>query len=240
MRRSTSAALVVGMLAGFGVQFALAQPVDPGGSKVRNFTVTNSLAVGNDVTVGDDLTVTDTLKVAVLDAGVALINGDLRVLGSIHNAAVSAIELGAASRITWGGGNYIKNNSSSGRMWSTGGVGSSNFALGAGEPGALMDSSTAPTLSGGCTSPAVTWNNGSAAFQIDVGTSCGVSTITVTLPTAANGWMCSCANLSTADRMVLNLSGTTTTAVLTNVVISTGAAGNWADGADVRCQCRGG
>lgn len=58
--------------------------------------------------------------------------------------------------------------------------------------GVIADSITAPTIaSGGCTSPAVTSNNGTAAFLITIGTSCsGVKTFTLTMPAAAHFWSC--------------------------------------------------
>jgi hypothetical protein len=50
----------------------------------------------------------------------------------------------------------------------------------------VKDSPTAPTIaSGGCTSPAVTSSNGTAAFLLTIGTSCtGVKTIVLTMPAA--------------------------------------------------------
>ena len=56
----------------------------------------------------------------------------------------------------------------------------------------LAISGTAPTIaSGGCTSPAVTSSNGTAAFLITIGTSCtGVKTVTLTMPAASNFWAC--------------------------------------------------
>ena len=64
----------------------------------------------------------------------------------------------------------------------------------------LADSVTAPTIaSGGCTSPAVTHNNGTAAFLITIGTSCtGVQTFVLTMPAAAHFWACS-GNNNTSD-----------------------------------------
>ena len=61
-------------------------------------------------------------------------------------------------------------------------------------------SGTAPTIaSGGCTSPAVTSNNGTAAFLLTVGTSCtGVKTIVLTMPAASNLWRCNAEN-NTSD-----------------------------------------
>lgn len=109
--------------------------------------------------------------------------------------------------------------------------------------GKLTISGTAPTVTGFCTSPSVTWNNGSAAFQLDVGTSCtGISTGTITLPAATNGWKCDCSNITAAGlvRRVEQAGGSTTTATLQSVSQTTGLAVDWTDGDDVRCMCLGG
>lgn len=103
------------------------------------------------------------------------------------------------------------------------------------------DTETAPTVvacSG--TAASITASNGSAAFQVDVGTSCaGENTISITLPAATTGWVCQCSS-TTADRILQQKAASSTTvAVLTNIVISTGAAGDFTDGADLFCGCRG-
>ena len=66
--------------------------------------------------------------------------------------------------------------------------------------GVVAISATAPTIaSGGCTSPAVTWANGTATFLLTLGSSCtGVKTITLTMPTASNFWAVDCTN-NTSD-----------------------------------------
>lgn len=109
----------------------------------------------------------------------------------------------------------------------------------------VWESPTAVTVTAatGCTSPTVTWSNGSATFQLDVGTSCtGVSTIGVTFPSGAtNGWECKCTNTTaSATRVIDHAAGTATTLILTNYSRTTGLASDYADGADVRCSCSGG
>lgn len=83
----------------------------------------------------------------------------------------------------------------------------------------LMDSATAPTIVGGsgCTSPAVTHANGTAAFLLTLGTSCaGVKTIVLTMPAAAHFWAVDCEN-NTSDAaqalMVVASRATSPTAV---------------------------
>ena len=101
--------------------------------------------------------------------------------------------------------------------------------------------STAPSVPVACTSPAITWSNGTASFQVDVGTSCtGVSTLAVTLPASSNGWECSASNTTTAARDVWATAWTTTSMTFTNTARTTGLATDWADGADIRVKCTGG
>lgn len=108
--------------------------------------------------------------------------------------------------------------------------------------GAKLIQDTAPTVvacSG--TAASVTWRNATAVLQFDVGTSCaGESTATITMPASATGWVCSC-SITTADRILQQKAASSTTAVvLTNIVVSTGAAGDFTDGADAFCICMGG
>ena len=65
--------------------------------------------------------------------------------------------------------------------------------------GVLAVSATAPTIaSGGCTNPAVTWANGTAAFKLTIGSSCtGVKTIVLTMPTPSNAWVCNVHDITT-------------------------------------------
>lgn len=93
--------------------------------------------------------------------------------------------------------------------------------------GVVMASATAPSVtSGGCTSPAVTTPNGTAAFTITIGTSCtGVKSITLLLPAAAHQWSCFFNDQTTPASFVLSSNGTTTTAVVvSNYARTTGLA----------------
>lgn len=100
---------------------------------------------------------------------------------------------------------------------------------------------TAPTNPVACTTPTVTWSNGTAVFQIDVGSSCGTSTLVVTLPAVTNAYMCSATNVTTSATAAVEMTASTaTSATFTNYTRTTGAALNWANGADVRIMCSGG
>lgn len=119
-----------------------------------------------------------------------------------------------------------------------------NFFIGTG--GAVAMSGTAPTIaSGGCTSPAVTWSNGTAAFLLTVGTSCtGVKTITLTLPATTNFWSCSAQNNTSSAKqdanVVVSRATSTTAIVLTNYARTTGLQSDYTASDTVLVSCMGG
>jgi hypothetical protein len=104
----------------------------------------------------------------------------------------------------------------------------------------LAVSPTAPTIaSGGCTSPSVPHANGTAAFQLTIGTSCtGVSTIVLTMPTAANGWSCSAHDItSNATNAVDESAQSATSVTLTSYSRTAGTALAWTAGDVVVGNC---
>ena len=105
----------------------------------------------------------------------------------------------------------------------------------------LAFSSTAPTVSGFCTSPSVPANNGTIAFTVNVGTSCtGISTGTITLPAATTGWVCQAQDVTTPASFVIGQTGgTTTTATVTNYGRTTGLAVDWTASEVIRFSCSG-
>ena len=91
-------------------------------------------------------------------------------------------------------------------------------------PGNLLISSTAPTIAAaGCGGAAasITVNNGTASFNINVGTT-PTTACTVTMPTATNGWNCYAVDVTTNSTSVFvqkqspAASQTTTQIVITN------------------------
>lgn len=107
----------------------------------------------------------------------------------------------------------------------------------------LSVSGTDPTIaSGGCTSPAVTWANGTAAFKLTIGTSCtGVKTITLTLPAATNGWACDVTDNTTPASFRLTAQSTNTTAVIiSNWAATTGLTIDFVAGEVLFVKCLGG
>lgn len=96
----------------------------------------------------------------------------------------------------------------------------------------LALSSAAPTISSGFGTGASVTAGTSAAFRVDVGTGGTASNGTIGLPTAATGWNCSVENLTAttanvADARTVQLSSTTSTAVVENQTVSTGMALAW-------------
>lgn len=109
----------------------------------------------------------------------------------------------------------------------------------------LMASATAPTIaSGGCTSPAVTWSNGTAAFLLTLGSSCtNVKTMTLTMPTSAHFWMCDAVNntgAQSATNVVVGTATSTTAVVLSNYSRTTGLAADYTAADTVLVKCSGG
>jgi hypothetical protein len=106
----------------------------------------------------------------------------------------------------------------------------------------LLTSATAPTIaSGGCTTgsaQSISASNGSAAFEITLGgATCG-STITLTMPAAATNWVCDGYQQAAITNYLVSTGAKSTTAVvLTNVVRTTGVAGNFTGATLYNIKC---
>lgn len=109
--------------------------------------------------------------------------------------------------------------------------------LGAGAARRTLIAST-PTIAAACTSPTVTHGN-TVSFQMDVGTGCAVSTVTLTLSAADNGWSCRGRHITSGATRYIEQTGavSTTSVTMTNFVRTTGVAGNFADGDDLSIEC---
>lgn len=103
---------------------------------------------------------------------------------------------------------------------------------------------TAPTISSGfCSTGTVTTiaaSNGTAAFDILIGTlTCG-STGTIGMPTATNGWVCVAADVTTpASHAIAQTGGTNATVILTDYARTTGIAQNFNPSDHVHVACTG-
>ena len=81
--------------------------------------------------------------------------------------------------------------------------------------GNLLFSATAPTISSGFgTSPSIVQQNGTAAFEVNVGTGGTATSGVIGLPTAANGWSCTAIDMNTND-VTRETAFTTATVTLT-------------------------
>lgn len=120
-----------------------------------------------------------------------------------------------------------------------GGVGGKS-AYRIGSSNVLLVSATAPTISSGFgTTPSISGSNGTAAFEITVGSGGVASSGVIGLPAAANGWNCFSTDITTetATAFVTKQTGSsTTTATLTNYTTA-GVAGAWTAGDKLRVSC---
>jgi hypothetical protein len=101
----------------------------------------------------------------------------------------------------------------------------------------LVSSNTAPTIASGFgTSPSLVNTNGTAAFLIHIGTGGTASTGNLTMPAAANGWMCDAADFSSPTLLTRMTSQNTILVVLTSYNASATVTA-WAAGDYVAVKC---
>lgn len=100
---------------------------------------------------------------------------------------------------------------------------------------------TAPTASAGfCTSPSVSASNGTAAFEVTIGSACAGSTGTITLPAATTAWVCTCHDVtSPAGNYMEQTGGSTTTCTMQNYSRTLGTAANFTSADVFRCTAMG-
>lgn len=98
------------------------------------------------------------------------------------------------------------------------------------------------TACSGGSAASITWTNGTALFQFDVGTSCaGETTAAITFPTAAaHCWGCTCWDVGAATNIRTSACTSTTVTTITNYGTSVATPANWTDGADIQCTCHAG
>ncbi len=96
---------------------------------------------------------------------------------------------------------------------------------------------TAPTIASGFgTSPSMVATNGTAAFSINVGTGGTATAGIITLPTAANGWIVHCVNISNAAiAETVQTATTTTSATISNFARVGGLLTAWTASDIIRC-----
>jgi hypothetical protein len=115
-------------------------------------------------------------------------------------------------------------------------------SIGMGASNHVLCSATAPTISSGFgTSPSIVANNGTCAFQVNVGTGGSATSGVIGLPTATTGWSCMAADITTQSSTVnttRQTASSTTTATLGNFNTS-GAAAAWVASDHLNVQCQG-
>lgn len=217
------------------------------GSSVINLTAATSLAPvqwspasvlcgaawKTDATTGSQTDCWDTVVKPVSQAG---LTASTLSFGASINSGTSFTE-----KMSLTSGGLLTTTSLSTGAATTSSLSTSSLSL-----AALAFSSTAPTIaSGGCTSPAVTWSNGTSSFLLTIGSSCtGVKTITLTLPAAAHFWQISCDNNTSDARqqasMLVNRATSTTAVVLTHYARVTGLQGDFTAADTFLCSAHGG
>ena len=105
----------------------------------------------------------------------------------------------------------------------------------------VLFSATAPTISSGFgSSPSVTASNGTAEFEINVGTGGSATNGVIGLPNVAlNSWNCTCNDITTQSSTVFlckQIAGTTSSATIANFNTS-GAQAAWVASDKLRCSC---
>ncbi len=192
-------------------------------------------------------------KFDVVDAGVLNVQGNETVAGTLTgagtitsvtgkfnelDAGVIHIQSGATNALSIVGGLDMGSSTAGLVVHSSIVAGLYGYYLGS--PATLLDSTTAPTVTGFCTSPSVPAANGTAAFSIGVGTACAGSTGTISLPSNTNGWVCDCHAITTpASQYMEQTGGTTQTCTMQNYSRTLGTALNFTDSDVYRCTARG-
>lgn len=101
-------------------------------------------------------------------------------------------------------------------------------------------SSTAPTVGSGFgTTPSISANNGTAAFEITVGTGGTSQTGVITMPTATTGWNCQFTDITTTSTTVAVTKQTASTPTSVSVASFTNlyVASAWAASDKIRAMC---
>lgn len=178
-------------------------------------------------TTSVDLTVTQAaskMAVSIPTTGAISFNGD--AVGISNTSGGSAVyDDNSDLVLAYGNQGRLKVNHGSGEVVLLLGLDSPKVKFG----GVLVFSGTAPTVSSGFgTSPSITAGR-ATAFRLNVGTGGSASSGVIALPTAAVGWNCTCADLTTQSTTVFlckQTASSTTTATITNYNTA-GSAAAW-------------
>ena len=106
----------------------------------------------------------------------------------------------------------------------------------------LLANTTAPTISSGFgTSPSIAGSNGTAAFTINVGTGGAATSGVIGFPTATNGWVVKCDDITTQSASVFVTKQTASSATTATVTqYNTAAAATaWVASDILHCMAHG-
>lgn len=104
----------------------------------------------------------------------------------------------------------------------------------------LLISATAPTISSGFgSSPAITNNNGTGAFLVNVGTGGSATSGVIGMPTASNGWACSASDVTTESSTVFitRVTANSPTSVTIGNFNTSGAPAAWVASDKIAMNC---
>jgi hypothetical protein len=194
----------------------------------------------------------DGYSASVSGGGAGYYTGAARILALVgSNFSGTNSETGLVFNVT---GPSQTSGSTKFKMWGSGGYAVGATIAAGSDPGAgfvsvdsgykltsLWSSTTAPTISAGfCSSPSVSNNNGTASFEITVGSACGAGTGTITLPSAAHKWTCSFVDVTTPNTHVIRQTGgSATTVTVQDYSGTTGATQNMVASDVIQAQCAG-
>ena len=167
-----------------------------------------------------------------LRQGAAAANPPVAQTRSVQNASGTDI---AGADVTYEGSQGTGTGAGGGHIFRVALAGASGSSLNA-LTTAFRLTASPPTVSGFGTSPSVLKGT-PLGFEIDVGTGGTASTGTITFPTASNGWIVTCYDVTTpASYITHQTGGTTTTATVTNYSRTTGLAIAWTASDVLRCR----
>lgn len=206
------------------------------GADSAQFGISNPVVVGSsgNLTVQAQLTVTGHALVTGSPLTPAS-NGQISI-GATATAGAIIIGQGSSTDITLQNkaGGAVCSIPTGGTQFNCTTIDATTYAL-----TTQLFSQTPPTLTAGfCSSPSVSQNNGNAAYEITIGSSCAAGTGTITLPAASHNWKCDFADVTNpANNIIRQTGGTATTVTVQDYNGTTGVAQNMTAADVIRANC---
>lgn len=148
------------------------------------------------------------------------VTGATTLNGGLTTGTSTSVNFGANGTVNIGTGTCLRSGSSSSQ---------------------LFNCNIAPTISSGFgTSPSIASSNGTAAFTVNVGSTASASGV-IALPTAVNGWVCDCQDITTtsATTFITKQTASSTTTCTIGNFTTAGASGNWTANDILKCTAAG-